>query len=170
MNAFFKDSANFVTIVTAFFRTGFFLFVTVATCAFFDSMWVRSFEWVKHSEAFCFRVPLMISAEFSPGQALGGIREEAQTTVTELGTLVFFSCESRPSVELALITNWYHTVGSNTYWVQMVPTNLPYWYGFSEGLRSDTLTPTRRYPQAKPGQVSKPMPFTRHWQIKTPLA
>ena len=120
MNAFFKDSADFVTIVTAFFRTGFFLFVTVATCAFFDSMWVRSFEWVKHSEAFCFWVPSMISAEFSPGQVLEALEKRHRLLWQNQGHLFFFP------VNPDRLLNW-HWLRTDT--IQLGQIHIGYkWY------------------------------------------
>ena len=74
VNTFLKISADFTTMVAAFFATGFVLSVAVVTFAFLGA---RSFARIERSEAFRLHVPSIMSAGFSPGLALGDITIES---------------------------------------------------------------------------------------------
>jgi|SRR5882724_52981 len=101
MNAFFKNSTEFATIVVAFLTIGFSLPVAVVIFTFLRA---TSYVRVKHSEAFYLHVPSIMSVELSPALALGDIRVESRTDSQ------FFPVYPLPSIDFKMVL--YSWVGS----------------------------------------------------------
>jgi len=77
----FTNTADFATIVAAFFAMGCFLLVVVV----FNFLGVRSFVSIEHSEGFCLHMPLIMSAGFSLGLELVDIQVKSGLKVAKLG-------------------------------------------------------------------------------------
>ena len=107
VNAFFKKSADLATIVAD----------AAVTFAFLGLTGAGLLESIERSEAFRLRVPSIISAGFSPGLAVEGIRVEYG------GKLVFFLCTCL--VPILVLYSWAIDVGRSPK-IVIKPANPPY--------------------------------------------